>query len=463
MRKSWIWFLYLLSVGGGAQVAFAQQGIDSQVKEAIQKSFQNSKELQVKSLELDKTEMEAAEVKGKKLPHVEATGLYGFLYSNGSLDLPTWTIPGTGLGLFEGASNFSTRTQAAYAGVSVKQILFSGTQIPNGEKAIAAKAEAQTHLVQASRETMAKDILTTFDQVMLLHEVDKLIIDSEKRLKKEQVKVNQAIANGLAIPYDRDKLKLALLELESKKVELAGARNLLVKKLRQETGLSEEEILHIQYQLDAMPIAEMPQDAQQRSELQALTASGKAYDFLYKKEKGGALPMFFAFGSASYLNIFDTHLNLKSVPLLGNVDLKANSLQGRPNLMVGVGAKWEIFSGGEHKSKIRQRQLDQEINQVKLRDTEEKLNLLLEKNKVSYQNANQKLNVGQQQLKVAENSLVMASKQYQAGLIAVTDFLASENDWYRVNLGYYSTIIEQRAAALELLHSAGKLLQTIYE
>jgi len=57
MRKPWIWFLYLLSVGGGAQVAFAQQGIDPQVKEAIQKSFQNSKELQIKSYELDKTEM----------------------------------------------------------------------------------------------------------------------------------------------------------------------------------------------------------------------------------------------------------------------------------------------------------------------------------------------------------------------------------------------------------------------
>jgi hypothetical protein len=48
--------------------------------------------------------------------------------------------------------------------------------------------------------------------------------------------VNKAIQNGLAIPYDRDKLKLALLELEEKKVEVSGNRDLLCQKIRQETG-----------------------------------------------------------------------------------------------------------------------------------------------------------------------------------------------------------------------------------
>lgn len=43
--------------------------------------------------------------------------------------------------------------------------------------------------------------------------------------------------NGLAIPYDRDKLKLALLELEAKKVEVEGNRDLLVKKNQTGDGL----------------------------------------------------------------------------------------------------------------------------------------------------------------------------------------------------------------------------------
>ena len=184
--------------------------------------------------------------------------------------------------------------------MSVKQIIFSGLQIPNGIKALQEKAAAQQYLESASRETLSKDIIASFDQLMLLDEVDKLIVDSEKRLKKEQEKVNKAIQNGLAIPYDRDKLKLALLELEEKKVELSGNRDLLCQKIEQETGVSFQEVGGIHYGLKPIFLSELPRDVEQRSELKALDASSKAYEYLYKKEKGGALPAVFAFGSECF-------------------------------------------------------------------------------------------------------------------------------------------------------------------
>ncbi len=212
----------------------AQSWIDPSVKDIIQKAFQTNKELKLKAYEVDKARLEAEGVKANRLPHISALGLYGYVHSNGSVDIPTVNIPLLNLGLFEGATGFSLHGQAAYAGVSVKQIIFSGLQIPNGIKALQEKAVAQQYLESASRETLSKDIIASFDQLMLLDEVDKLIVDSEKRLKKEQEKVNKAIQNGLAIPYDRDKLKLALLELEEKKVELSGNRDLLCQKRAQE-------------------------------------------------------------------------------------------------------------------------------------------------------------------------------------------------------------------------------------
>lgn len=131
--------------------------------------------------------------------------------------------------------------------------------------------------------------------------------------------------------------------------------------------------------------------------------------------------------------------------------------------MVGVGVKWDLYTGGEHLNKIRQVKLDQHINTTKREDTQEKLTLLLSKNTVTYTTGNEKLKVGEQQLKVAENNLSMAVKQYQAGLIDVTALLAAENDWYKVNLGYFNNVLQQRTAAVELLHTSGKLLQTIHE
>jgi len=227
--------------------------------------------------------------------------------------------------------------------------------------------------------------------------------------------------------------------------------------------VSFQEVGGIHYGLKPIFLSELPQDVEQRSELKALEASSKAYEYLYKKEKGGALPAVFAFGSANYLNVFNSKLTVKDQPLFGNVNLPLNSIKGSPNLLVGVGVKWDLYTGGEHHNKIKQVKLDQNINTTKREDTQEKLNLLLSKNTVTYTTGNQKLKVGEQQLKVAENNLSMAVKQYQAGLIDVTELLAAENDWYKVNLGYFNNVLQQRTAAVELLHTSGKLLQTIHE
>ena len=462
MVNKWGWMFAMFGIFV-QHTADAQSFIDPKVKDIIQQSFQTNKELTLKIYEVDKANLEAEGVKSKKLPHVAATGLYGFMYNNGSLDIPTLNLPVLNLGLFEGSTDFNLRSQVAYAGVSVRQVIFSGLQIPNGERALLEKANAQRYLAEASREGMAKDIAMTFDQLMLLNEVDQLIVDSERRLKKEQLKVTKAIENGLAIPYDRDKLKLALLELEEKKVELAGNRALLVKKIQQETDLSTLEVEEVIYRLSPIYLSDVPTGVEERSELKALEASSKAYEYLYKKEKGASLPTAFAFGSASYLNLHNTDLTIKDKPIVGDIDLSTHHLKGRPNLMVGVGVRWDIFNGGEHRNKVKQVMLDQSINETKLLDATEKLNLLLDKNKVSYATSNQKLKVGDQQMKVAENNLQMASKQYEAGLINITELLATENDWYKVNLNFYSQVLQQRAVALELLHTSGTLLQTIYE
>src|SRR5690606_17330153 len=147
---------------------------------------------------------------------------------------------------------------------------------------------------------------------------------------------------------------------------------------------------------------------------------------------GASLPTVFAFGSASYLNLHNTNLTIKDRHVEGDINLSTNYLKGRPNFMVGVGVRRDIFNGGKHRNKVKQVQLDQAINETKLVDAREKLNLLLDKNKISYTTSNQKLKVGDQPVKVAQNDLQMASKQYEAGLIDVAELLATENEWYKV-------------------------------
>jgi hypothetical protein len=69
----------------------------------------------------------------------------------------------------------------------------------------------------------------------------------EKRLQTETKRILKAIEEGLAIPYDRDKIKLASLELDSKRIELQGKRKL--RKIRYLTGYTDSEINTVHYNL----------------------------------------------------------------------------------------------------------------------------------------------------------------------------------------------------------------------
>jgi len=451
----------LLLVLSCSPLVHAQRVVSEQLKAPIQQAIIANRELQGQFMETEKVKIEANMVKNKLLPSVSAAGFYSYFNTGGKLDIPTANIPNTSINLFEGAQDFRLQGQVGLLGVTATQVIFSGLQITNGQKALQEKAKAQQYLAEASKEGIAKDVIQTFDQLMLLKEVQKLIDDSEKRLEKEHLKVSKAIENGLAIPYDREKIKLAMLELEAKKVELNGSRELLYQKLEQDTHLTSEELKKIDYDLLEILLSDHNTTIENRYELKALDASQKAYEYVYKKEKGSGLPQVFAFGSASYSNVFNSKLTLQDVSLLGDVRLRSDQLQLFPTFLVGVGAKWEIFKGGEHKNKLRQAKLDLDINQNKKDDVREKLSLLLKKNRVEYNTANQKLKVNDQQVQVAKNNFNLSLKQYYEGLIDVTELLATENDYYKSTLGYYSQLLQQRKSALEVLHTSGDLLNNI--
>lgn len=444
-----------------AHALTAQQMVSPQLIRPIQNAIATNYELNNLLLESAKTQIMTEGIKSKSLPDVSASALYSFFYNRGKLDLATVTLPITGLELFEGSQTFNAHGNIGTAGINATQIIFSGLQISNAVKAMEEKAKAQEYMAAASKETIAKEVVFSFDQLMLLNEVENLINDSQKRLDKENDYVATAIANGLAIPYERDKIQLARLELQAKRTELNGTRKLLQQKLIQLTHLPEDQIREIQYKLAAILLLNEDLGIENRAELKALKSSGNAYNYLLKKEKGAALPQVFAFGSASYFNVFKSKLTANDVGTLGAVGMKLNQLALFPNVFVGAGVKYTIYSGGHLRHKVKEAQLDIDMNNNKLQDTREKLGLLQEKNKVEYETANDMIKVTAQQIKVAQNNIDMAGKQYREGLIGVTERLAAENELFSSSLGYYSQLLQQRKSALELLHTSGNLLNSI--
>lgn len=448
--------LCLLSVMMWAGSGFAQIRLSADVKRAVDAALVKDVTIVTQDIERQKLELERKSVLTKYIPKVEATALYGYLNSEGSLDLPTVQLPVSGWQLFSGASGFSTKGQAFHGGVMAKAVLFSGGQIYNGARALAYKNEGTGYMMDLQNDVVIKDIILSFDQLQMLKTAEKLIDESDKRLGKESERVEKAISLGLAIPYDRDKIKLAALELASKRADVQNKQDLLVLKISQATGLDAETVMQLQHTVDPILI---PEDLStgNRNEIKALESFQKASEFALKKEKGTLLPTLGAFGGYSYTSIFNAEIEAPLKLVDQTARLKMNSLTFNPTWMVGVAMKWELFSGFERRHKIEEAELSAEQVDRKLEDTKEKLVLQLKKNKTNYENMLLQVGISKQREKVARNNNEMAVKQYQAGLISVTDRLAAENDIYKESLNNIETIIRQREAAIETYQSAGSL------
>src|SRR5690606_12208046 len=156
--------------------------------------------------------------------------------------LPTQELPVLGTQLFEGAQKASMSSQLAFGGVTAKQVLFSGMQITHGQKALEKKYEAQQLLMEAGYEEIASEVVLSFDRLMLLKAVVKLIDHSELRLQKELLTVSYAFENCLAILYEWVMIHLAMLYIECRRAEVESSRELLFFKLAEATGVEIEEL-----------------------------------------------------------------------------------------------------------------------------------------------------------------------------------------------------------------------------
>ncbi|MDO5636940.1 MAG: TolC family protein [Myroides sp.] len=455
MKKMLIVFLGLISVSASSQI-----NLSDDVFKAVNLALHKDVDLENQKIDVEKLEIERKSVLTKYIPKVEATTLYGYLNSNGNLDIPTINLPVTGFNLFQGSTDFSTKGQAFHGGVMAKTVLFSGGQIYNGAKALEFKNIGNGLMIDVKAGDVIKDVIFSYDQLQLLNTAEKLIDESEKRLDKETERVEKAISLGLAIPYDRDKIKLATLELETKRTDVQNKKQLLALKINQATGLSIDEILNANHQIEPIVILEDLSN-ENRSEIKALEAYQQATEFAVKKEKGSLLPTLGAFGGYSYTSLFNTHLGTNTPLTHKHVDLKVNHLTLNPTWMVGVAMKWELFAGFERKHKIEEAKLSAKQIENKLIDAREKTALQLQKNKLDYQTALQQINIAKQREVIAQNNNSLAEKQYKAGLIGVTERISAENDIYKESLNKIETIIKQRQIAIETYQSAGALSKYI--
>lgn len=447
------------------QNIYSQVVVSESLDKAIRVATQKNLTLREKQIQVQKMDLQRKEVWHKYIPTIQATGTYLYADSNTMTDLATLHTPLLHLPVFSSSTSSTSHGNLLMGAVTAKMVIFSGLQIPYATQALQEKQKGTQYLAEVVTDEIIQEIIVSFDQIKVLEAVQTLIDDSKKRLQTEVKRIENAIQNGLAISLDRDKIRLAQLELESKEIELEGNKKLIFKKINHLTGFDNTQIQSITHSFEPFLIDENASySVENKSEIKALESFVKAQEFVLKKEKSNFLPQVMALGGVRYTSLFDTHFNFGKSPITQRpMSLKINEFTISPTWFVAVGAQWELFSGLGRTNKIKQAKLDILSIQSKLDDTREKLALLFEKNLQNYRTTNQKLSVWEHKVRIAQNNLDAAIKQYAEGLIDISERLSIENDYYKAVIEQVQGIQQQRQMAIEVVKTAGKLADYIIE
>ena len=436
----------------------AQNNLSETEIDLINKSLEKSYTLKEAYHELSIDSLESKTIRQNFIPTLELDAMYGYGASRINVDIPTVQLPITGVELFEGESRFDAAGQVFNTNLTAKALLFSGLQVNYGSKATEEKIKAKNFMLNATKSDIIKDVIDTFDKIELLKHSEIVITKSEERLAKEKERVVKAIENGLAIPYDRQKITAAELNLASKKAELYGNLSLLYLKLSMLTNVDIATLEKHQFDLKPWMLQNNTNTFNDRPELKALDASISAYDYKLKMNRNAFLPKIQALASLSYSNLFNANLETPySLPGGENINLELNKFELFPSYFLGVGMHWEIFSGLKNANETTKTSIEKSIAEEKKSDVEEKLALFAKKVQVDFEVKNQQLLFKEQEKEVAFNTLNMAIKSYHEGLISINDRLEAETDYQDAVLNYYRLIAQQRMAAVELLISTGSL------
>ncbi len=351
-----------------------------------------------------------------------------------SVDLP---IPGLVIPPVEMDPITLQKKETLKADATVSMVLFTGFKVPWVIKALEHKKNADEALVLMNETEIIYSVVSYYDMLALVDQSQKVIAESNNRLDEEYAFVKKAKSVGLINSYDESKIEIVKQELLAKQIELNIKRKIIESLLGDLTGMDTSSLSKIHPELQKWLELFNNTSVDKRPEVLALKESVIANQYKTKATWSNYMPTVYAFGKKE----------------LNKDDLSALE----PEWYVGAGLTWKIFDGMQNYREIQKSQLQTQSAQNTYENAVSKMNVQLEKANLNIQLTNQLIVVAEMRVKTSAKGLTLGVKEYEQGLITISERIEAETDYQTAQLEYLQAVYDQRMASLDLLKSTGNL------
>lgn len=382
-------------------------------------ALENNKKLKEAQLEVEASEQVKKSAFTKYFPSINAAGVA--MKSNKHLlevEVPEMNLP-----VYDGnPMSLLTPTEFAYfpgmnleildyanAGfVTAIQPVFAGGRIYYGNQLAKLGIEVNELKKHLTTEEVLLDTEYYFWSLMSLKEKKSTIVSYREML--EQLQKDAAIASeaGLIQKTDQLKVNLELSKLKSNEIKLDNGIELLSMSLAQHMGIPYTDSLDFEippFALDFQPASSSVNLVENRTEYQMLQKAIDAEIYQKKMARGEFLPNLAVGVQGLYLDMMEQE-NTYGLAFA--------------TLSIPLTDWW----GGAHE--LKEHQIRIEIAQNQLEETEELLNLQIEKTQKDWLESWQQIAVKEEAVGQAQEHYKVMKDHHKEGLIKTSDFLEAQ-------------------------------------
>lgn len=426
--------------------AFSQEVKMLSLKEAIDLSIKNSKQLRSSRAKIDEATAQVTEALESRLPGLSVTGSYLYLPIKPTVDLKVKSSSSSSGG--GTTTNESPKvSQATYGMATLNLPLYAGGRIKYGIES--AKYLQQAALLDADNDREAVEF-NTIDAFINLYKANAAIDVLKENLQQSLKRDTDFIRlenNGLLARNDRLKAQLQTSNIELTLLDAENNRNLANVNMNLMLGLPENTVLRpdssdLQGTLAIKNIDEYETLAlQNRKDVQALSLRKKAAATAIKSANAEQYPTIGLTGG--YVAAY--------VP---NVLTITNAVN------VGVGVQYNLGSLWKTNTKLQQAKAKEEgikANEEVLGDA---VRLQVNRDYKNYLLTQQKITVYTRSLEQAAENYRITNNKYANSLVTTTDLLEADVAQMQARLNLAFAKADALGAYNKLLQTAGLLTIT---
>lgn len=403
------------------------------LKEAINFAIENSYSTKASKNDIKSANKKVWETTSIGLPQINGTVDYqNWLKQQVSL-LPaeiTGGTPGTFIPV-----TFSTK-QNVNASVALKQLLFDGSYIVGLQASrtylkISKQANEKTELI--TREA----VINAYGNVLVSENSIAILEGNIKILEKNLNDAKKIYENGFNEEEDIEQLEITLGNLKSQLNSVKRMKDIAYKMLNLSLGNPIETKLKLTDSLDSLAenninLSLVSEDFNFSNHIDFKIAENdrESKRLLMKLEQSKALPTLSAFVNYGSQGYSETFSFFKSDQSWYNSSL------------LGVSLNIPIFSSLGRSAKTAQAKIALETADIRLKETEQRLNLLAEKAKSEYQLSIENYNTAKKNVGLAERIEKKQRIKFFEGISSSFDLLQAQNQLYSQQQNYIQSMLD---------------------